>query len=129
MAYPLPLRPRPLFCSNCRSEYVSGITFCRDCELDLVEKLPPESVVDYEYAPIVEVYRAYGHTDAQVMRSVLEGSGIDAFVGANVLASSVYRFTVGSVSEMSVCVKAPEEKRARDLVKAAQEGKLAQPEA
>lgn len=118
-----------MFCPNCRSEYVPGITFCRDCELELVDELPDEPAVTYEYSPIVEVYRGYGYTDAQLMKSVLEGSGMEAFVGANVLASSVYKFTVGSISEMSVCVRAPDADRARDLVKAAREGRLAQPEA
>lgn len=54
---------------------------------------------------------------------------MEAFVGANILASSIYKFTVGSVSEMSVCVRAPDVERACDVIEVAREGLLAQPEA
>ena len=31
-----------MFCAKCRSEFRAGITWCANCELDLVESIPQE---------------------------------------------------------------------------------------
>jgi hypothetical protein len=37
-----------MFCPNCRAEYRPGFTKCSDCEIDLVEVLPPQNPQDPE---------------------------------------------------------------------------------
>src|SRR5260370_26766311 len=37
-----------MFCPNCRAEYRSGFARCSDCEVDLVEDLPPQNPQDPE---------------------------------------------------------------------------------
>jgi hypothetical protein len=31
-----------VFCPSCKAEYKSGIRGCPDCDVDLVEELPPD---------------------------------------------------------------------------------------
>ncbi|SRR5260370_972618 len=37
-----------MFCPNCRAEYRPGFARCSDCEVDLVEDLPPQNPQDPE---------------------------------------------------------------------------------
>jgi Double zinc ribbon len=39
------------FCPNCKTEYVTGIRKCVDCEVDLVESLPEHNAVSYQSCP------------------------------------------------------------------------------
>jgi hypothetical protein len=42
-----------MYCPKCRAEFVEGITKCPDCEVDLVEDLPPEDEILYkDYATV-----------------------------------------------------------------------------
>lgn len=37
-----------MFCPKCRAEYRSGFTRCSDCQIELVEELPPANLQDPE---------------------------------------------------------------------------------
>lgn len=67
-----------MFCPKCKAEYKEGAKQCYDCDVPLVEVLPPEREVrDLEYVSIIETFN---WSDIAMIESVLEGSGIDYFI-------------------------------------------------
>ena len=64
-----------MFCPKCGDEYRPGFTRCADCDVDLVEKLPP-TLEDAEPPELVTVLETGDQSMAAVARSVLEGANI-----------------------------------------------------
>jgi len=66
-----------MYCPECRAEYREGFTHCADCDVDLVEALPPEDQAEYlESATVFEG----DPNNAELVCATLEGSGIEAWV-------------------------------------------------
>ncbi|HEV3473369.1 MAG TPA: DUF2007 domain-containing protein [Actinomycetota bacterium] len=63
---------------------------------------------------LVTVYTS-GRMDAEVVRSMLEGNGIEAMID-NPGAVAAYPVNVGAMGEARVLVKASDEARARELI-------------
>ena len=66
-----------MFCPDCKSEFIEGITRCPVCDVALVNALPaaPEPVfVDY-----TEVLATYNPADVAFIKSLLEAEGIQYF--------------------------------------------------
>jgi hypothetical protein len=63
-----------MFCPNCRAEYKSGISRCADCDVDLVDELPPES--EPEWVEFEEVLSTYNLADIALIKSILEETGM-----------------------------------------------------
>ena len=74
-----------MICPQCESEYRSGFTVCADCAVPLVQALGPEA----EPTPDGELVRVFETADATlipVVRSLLEGAGMEVLVkGESVL--------------------------------------------
>lgn len=74
---------RRMYCPECGSEYVPGVTECPDCRIDLVEELPPEGDAaaakepDISYVPLVRTFSA---KDVALIHSVLGGTGIRYYI-------------------------------------------------
>ena len=71
-----------MFCPECRSEYVKGVTKCPDCGIALVGKLPPEEYGGAQedatdYLPLV---RTYSPKDIALIHSVLGDTNIRYFI-------------------------------------------------
>ena len=71
-----------MFCPECRSEYIDGVTQCPDCGIALVDKLQPEEyggaqedVTDY--LPLVRTFSA---KDIALIHSILSGTNIRYFI-------------------------------------------------
>lgn len=62
-----------MFCPNCRTEYMEGITVCADCGAELVAELPPE----LNEAELVTVLEARDLAIVALAKSILEEAGID----------------------------------------------------
>jgi len=70
-----------MFCPNCKSEYIEGITECEECQVALVEQLPPEPVPEYEDLRVVRTYSA--DYEAELGKSILEANGIEAVIASD----------------------------------------------
>jgi hypothetical protein len=64
----------PMFCPNCKAEYIDGISECADCHVPLVQTLPDErqgKAVEWE--PLVS---SPNMGDLALIKSLLQSEGI-----------------------------------------------------
>lgn len=66
-----------MFCPKCRSEYEEGITFCEQCQTDLVDTLPPEDELAYQ--ELTTVFTTGDEGTIQIIKSILEEAGIPCY--------------------------------------------------
>lgn len=67
-----------MYCPQCRSEYRPGIKDCVDCEIPLVDVLPPEPdhTTEVRYVRILSTYNA---ADVAIVKSILDDAEIDYY--------------------------------------------------
>ena len=66
-----------MFCPECRSEYREGFTECNDCQVALVDQLPPEQKREYEeFEPIMTVFK---EVHMALIKSEFDGAGLDYY--------------------------------------------------
>lgn len=106
-----------MFCPQCQSEYVEGITECTECQVSLVEALPED---DVEYRPFVTVQTYHSRQDAELGKSFLEDRGIDAVLETDDAggASPGLAFTQG----VRLLVKTEDVQKAEELFKESEKG-------
>ncbi len=75
------------FCPNCRGEYRPGFTWCVDCDVALVDELPPEREEAGE--PPVVIYETRDQIKADVIRAKLEYSGVRAVLSGELAQRSL----------------------------------------
>jgi hypothetical protein len=66
---------------------------------------------------LVEVWKAQGEMDAQLILSVLEGDGIEAMLSGESLRLT-HALTVDGLAEVKILVRKEDEARARDVIAA-----------
>jgi hypothetical protein len=66
-----------MFCPKCRAEYREGFHTCSDCNIELVDELPPEP--EPEFINFVEILGTYNPADVVFLKSLLESEGIQYF--------------------------------------------------
>lgn len=66
------------YCPNCKYEYVEGIAKCPDCGEDLVDKLPPEIILNE--ADWIVVYTTSFDYEAEMLKGNLESAGISVMI-------------------------------------------------
>ena len=60
-----------MFCPKCGSEYRLGFTRCSDCDVDLVDHLPPPPPEE-KYIDFNQVLETYNPGDVALIKSVLD---------------------------------------------------------
>lgn len=63
-----------MYCPECKSEYREGFTKCADCDVPLVDELPPEP--KFEYMDLVEVLSTSDPGQIAVAKSLLDSEKI-----------------------------------------------------
>ncbi|MFA6239355.1 MAG: hypothetical protein WC655_00415 [Candidatus Hydrogenedentales bacterium] len=63
-----------MYCPNCRAEFREGFDTCSDCNVALVDTLPPEDVP--EYVDYVELLSTFNPSDIAIVKSVLDSTDI-----------------------------------------------------
>lgn len=65
------------FCPNCRMEYQPQATRCADCDVALVEVLPPlPAPPRFRDEPTIVVHKARDEQEAMMLVAILEAQGI-----------------------------------------------------
>jgi hypothetical protein len=70
-------------CPECKAEYEAGVTECTDCQVPLVDTLPPEepgTPPDLEEGELVPMRNFGNAAEANLVAGLLEENGIRAFV-------------------------------------------------
>ncbi|HGE71977.1 TPA: hypothetical protein ENX78_14155 [Candidatus Poribacteria bacterium] len=68
------------FCPKCRAEYIEGVEECPDCQVLLVDELPPKE--ETEYVEMVELEKVPDEVSGVMMKGILVNNGIDAVLKA-----------------------------------------------
>jgi hypothetical protein len=66
-----------MFCPKCRAEYREGFHICSDCNVELVDELPP--LPEPEFVNFTEILATYNPADVVFLKSLLESEGIQYF--------------------------------------------------
>ena len=66
-----------MFCPECKSEFIEGITSCPVCEVKLIDELPPEP--EPEFVDYKEILATYNPADIAFLKSILDSEGIQFF--------------------------------------------------
>ena len=66
-----------MFCPECKSEFIEGITKCPVCDVKLIDELPPEP--EPEFVDYKEILATYNPADVSFLKSLLEPEGISYF--------------------------------------------------
>ena len=70
-----------MFCPKCKAEYRPGITVCADCDVPLVERLPPERKKrELPPKPPYKQFEALFNTaEIAIVKSILDEAKIDYY--------------------------------------------------
>ena len=104
-----------MFCPDCQTEYVEGVTTCGDCGVPLVEKLPPEPPEPPEPAETVEVWTGNEELLYNFLANALAQAGIEYHSRTD---ESTYLFgsAGGFGPPFSLWVHRDQASRARELI-------------
>ena len=103
------------FCPRCRSEFVEGTTTCEDCHVSLVSGSPSEEGPIRSDADLVEIWRTQGEMNAQLVRSLLEGSGIPSMLSGETLRLT-HGLTIDGLALVRILVRAEDTARASEII-------------
>ena len=116
-----------MFCPSCRDEYREGFTHCAECGAELVEELPPEPAEPRIGPELVQVFEAHGYMQAEMVRGVLEASGIESLLtGDGGAIGQMYPLSAGPLSRIFVLVRLEDAPRAVEVISSAEHGELEQ---
>lgn len=65
-----------MWCPKCKSEYISGIDECPECKVQLVDKLPEQSIGSTQNIEYVELLRTESLPEIAFIKSLLDSAGL-----------------------------------------------------
>jgi zinc-ribbon domain len=69
----------PLYCPDCGTEYVEGVTVCADCGTPLTAEPPREEQIPQEALEFEQVLTTFNAGDIAIIKSLLDGQSIDYY--------------------------------------------------
>ena len=69
-----------MFCPVCESEYEPGVTRCAEHDVELVERLSPETAHDLSEARFVPLHNIGSPAEAEMIHDLLQQNGIRSAV-------------------------------------------------
>jgi predicted amidophosphoribosyltransferase len=103
------------YCPKCRSEFVEGTSVCEDCGVSLLSGSPPAVEPAISNEDLVEIWREQGEINAQMVKSLLEGSGIESMLSGEALRLT-HGLTVDGLALVRVLVRPEDAARASDII-------------
>jgi len=91
------------YCPKCRDEFQNWVEVCPDCQVALVDELPPvPEPTRRDNEPIVSVAIAPNETVAYMWAGILEENGIRCMVKSGQLRAAMYVLPVNQQCEIYV---------------------------
>jgi predicted amidophosphoribosyltransferase len=103
------------YCPKCRSEFVDGTTVCSECGVALVDELPAGTPRVEDSEDLVEVWRTQGEVNAQLAKSLLEGSGVASMLSGESLRLT-HGLTIDGLALVHVLVRPSDVGRACEII-------------
>lgn len=90
-----------LFCPRCRYEYREGIDTCPDCEVELVDELPPEPDREKELGGPPEDFVPLANLTAEAYATMIGDALSEANIPAEVVSGTGYFGKTGQMGPSS----------------------------
>ena len=103
------------YCPQCKNEYLEGTSVCEDCGVSLVAEIPVEAAKPADIDELVEVWRTQGEVDAQMVKALLEGNGVDSMLSGESLRLT-HGLTVDGLALVKILVRPQDARRACDII-------------
>ncbi|MGV8122915.1 MAG: DUF2007 domain-containing protein [Candidatus Xenobiia bacterium LiM19] len=92
-----------MFCPKCKAEYEPHVRNCKDCQLELVESLPPEPPEpEPSYQELVTVYSAPSPAMLDMAQSILQSAEIKYYIKGELIQNIIAFGTYGGSFNLSV---------------------------
>jgi len=82
------------YCPECRDEFEEWVKVCPDCNVALVEELPPQPVHEDMDESLVHIATAPGEPIANMWSGILEEHGIQCLLKGGNLGAAMYASTL-----------------------------------
>lgn len=103
------------YCPQCKNEFIEGTVTCDDCGVSLVAELPVSTEKPSDIDELVEIWRTQGEVDAQLVKALLEGNGIDSMLSGESLRLT-HGLTVDGLALVKILVRPQDARRACEII-------------
>jgi len=91
-----------MFCPRCKAEYEPHVTRCKECDVQLIESLPPEPPMEPVYQELVTVYTVPSPALMDMAQSILQSAEIKYFIKGELIQNIIALGSYGGSFNLSV---------------------------